>query len=562
MYKKIMLIIIMLLSLVNCKVVSNPLMDSFFTDLNNYIETYSNNRFNNYFYRFVLSNDSTSLNGSISYDKISDGSHIQYSKGNNGTYNVIKYEDNEYYSYYYQDGLVNKEITSENEKLLYVNTDEIFAFKGKYENIYKTSTIYKFEIEYSKLIAKDKKYITTFINSKNIFDENQEYTFKNIILTYDFKNTDLSINLKIKLVSNNNHTTLNITLNYSCNEFEIFDFDGYVFEDEVNVVTSLNNATSNTDLSDKVYLANGDNYFKTSFIPGVYLIRNKDDDSYGIKGLSIYLFDSNKNPLITHIDPLLKEDSMVAASSFYIKDEGEYYININNSNNGHLTYLERYDVDGYPYEEIIELSNVTTTMFSPADFDTYLFKCDVNTAVNFSISGDYSLIIVSGNKKLSVLNGYPRQLFFEKGEHILFIKPHKNNEIYYPFEYSFKVDMISMDDVEYGNPVYGGIIKDYYEKSVIFQNNSHDNTKYLSYECKKDGYYKICYDILANFTDNENIGIEFRCEEFSSGGIYEKVENGYVYLNESKKYKFRIHFETFAEVKFKLEYIGENIKKD
>ena len=123
------------------------------------------------------------------------------------------------------------------------------------------------------------------------------------------------------------------------------------------------------------------------------------------------------------------------------------------------------------------------------------YACDVNEGPLKRALENVNLYGVREKITLLLSNGLA---VFEKGEYILFIRPNENDkEVSYPFEYSFKVDMINLSDMDYGTPVFGGSIKDYYDNSVIFQNNIHDNTRYLSYECKKDGYYKICYDIFT-----------------------------------------------------------------
>lgn len=578
MYKKIILFLIFMFSFVSCGQSEKNL--EFHEDFDKLQVFYDTAIYKVIDVEFDSKIDSfNSYLSNKTYYVTDDGSYFHISSFfTNPNYINSPYyakEDNEYFEYSLnsQTNLVEKtpyELVDLDKIVLsgLPTLDNYEKYLEKTHESYSTIT-YIANIEYSKFTKQDKKEIETSLSEIEGLKD-YEVTIHSVTVRYDIMATSLkftfSMDASFRYIGTNKNITviefqdtMKLTLNYKNSYFDKHSYDGYLFEDDAFVCNSINKVSSTTDLNSTLYLFPNSNYYLFNLKKGYYKVASSKSVNDYNRDLKVKLFDKNKNEISTLVDDFLLNDAFVA-STFFVKEDGDYYICINNSGNGYYAKLYQLEYDDFIDNENYDFSNVSSTFLNDYDVDKYVLNCDSLTLYKIESNTDCNIYLYYNGSKYSIAPNGPLYILIDEGNYDIYLKISNPYNYPYPISYSLTIDKMVIE-----NPTYGENKIDYNSLDVIsedFSNNIYFyegfSQKYFLFESKEEGFYKYESQYINEFI-NENIYLSIY-PAIPENGDSIIIEEGYFYLKANTKYIFVIQSYNTA-IKAKISYAG-NLYKD
>lgn len=562
MKKKILAIILFILSLCGCSSFKN--YDNFYNSLLEFKEYYESQEF----HVFKESTNVINENNTIVSDNL-----VNYFKSSNNEYihfysdikypTIIKLKDNYYYKYVSTDNGVIESKLTDKEQNLYFNNKSLFTSE-KYKSYCDIKFLkYTFDIKYNKLENSDKDAIKEILDNELQFI-NFNYSINNVNFYYEIFDKYLLFDLKINISFLEDYSsvepfndlfTKNIVVNknikFSCDEFKLL-------EPKINV-ENIDDIKFDTDMFSNFTLFSGGNFFRTILSKGLYELVDSNDYSLSYRGnVIVDLYNSSKAPIERNID-LMKND-IPWKTAFFITVDDYYYINIQLPDIIHDVRLRKVEIDTFPKYENVAFTSTSGTILNYLDFDTFTLTLNEISIVKIENTGLCNLNLYCLNGVLDVRKADTQYFLFNAGEYTIGVYGNNNLlDINYPYEYSFIVEIIKLDKHylgdSYEDPEFTYKLKEEYEQSIYL---GMYGEKYLILETLEEGYYKVSYDLINNFSDEEySINMKYR-ELYSNPNIYYDFYDNYAYLKANTKYCIVVDA-PLSEVKFKYECFNENI---
>lgn len=571
MNKKLMLFLILILSLVGCGKPEKNL--EFHEDFDKIQEFYDTS-----IYKVIdVEFDSKISQHTMLYDKtyyVTDGgSYFHVST----FFNNSDYKNSPYYlkdnDKYYEYSLNSKTGLFEKKPYELVDLDKI-VLSGlptleNYEQYLEKTTqnfmknSYIANIQYEDFTKEDKKEIETRILKIEEFKD-YEITINSVNVRYDIMPTSLdynmSINANFKYIGSKQNVTviefqdtMQLKLKYSNSYFEKHSYDGYFLEDEIVICNSIDKVTSTTDLNSLLYLASNNNYYLFNLKKGYYKVASSQSVNYNNSNLKVKLFDKNKNEISTQINDFLLADSYIA-SSFFIKEDGDYYVCINNLANGYYAKLYQLEYDDFIENENSDFYNASSTFINVCDVDKYILKCDDLTLLKIESNIDCYISLYYKGLKYSIAYNGPTYILIEEGIHDIYLQISNPFNYPYPISYSLTIDKMVIENPTYGaeHPYDGvsDVITGEFSENIYFIERM---SRYFVFESNEEGFYKFEYQYVNDF-NNEDVDFIFYSVDPDSGNSITE-ENGYFYLKANTNYIFSISSNNTA-INAKISYEG------
>ena len=557
MIKRIICIIFMLLSLCGCNIGRH--INEFNSDMYDFNNYYESQEYNNVTCSIKFIDDNNSVSGPVTYkyDMLKDKSHIQY-YGSGEKPVVIKKEGNQYFQYVYKDYLVDKTIVSETEMEKYRSIDEMYYPTSYYGKIKKQYGEYVFDMKFSRLKVADKKAIKQLIN-KSVSFQDFSYDVLRVAFYYGFKNNEMTyktnIDIKFKHKSQifdsidnelTQYCSLVLEYKFSCNEFELFDYGDYLLREDAYSNKTIDNPRKIENIEKDIYVSEGDNYFNLSLSKGIYAFTRTYSVETSFDQIRVFIFNKNKEKIDSYFNESLVTGNTRWASYFYIEEDDEYYINVNNTSFDWLVRIIKLDIQ-LPSNEIYGVETKSITLNSKIDYAVIKVTCEENSFFAIKNNSDASFDLYYDNVARPVFYARTEGMLLEKGtyEFIIF-----NSYDSYPFTYNIEIFLEPFNNPNYGE--YSTNINDLpklneqYSDRLLFLDNKIE--KFLVFECLESGYYMLEVDYLhESWRDHTS---HYYCL-FGKESYIEVNKQG-IYLEEGKKYLFRIVYFGNNLIKFKL----------
>lgn len=564
MIKKFICVIFLLLSLCGCNIGRN--INEFNSDMYDFINYYESQEYNNLTQSVKFINDDKSVSGPITYkiDMFQDKSHIQYYDHNNSEKPVVIIkEDNQYVQYAYKDYLVDKTIVSENEMEKYRDIDKIYYPSNYYGKIKKQYGEYVFDMKFSRLKAADKKSVKQLINTSVSFQD-FSYDIERVAFYYGFRNNEMTYKINIDLkfehksqifdsIDNEltQYCSLIIENNFSCNEFELFDYSDYLLREDAYSNKTIENARKIDNIEKDIYISEGDNYFHLSIGKGLYsFTRTYSAENY-FDYIYVSIFNKNKKKIPSYFNESLVTGNTRWSSYFYIEEDGEYYINVNNIAHVGLVRIVKLDLN-LPTNENYGVDTKSLTLNSKVDYAVINVTCEENSFFAIKNNTEAQFDFYYDNVAHPVFYACTEGMVLEKGiyEFVVF-----NSHDSYPLTYNIEIFLEPLVNPNYGE--YSTNINDLPKLSEQYSDRllflDYKTEKYLSFECLESGYYMLKVDYLhESWRDHTS---HYYCL-FGEESYIEVNKQG-IYLEEGNNYLFRIVYFGNNLIKFKLIKLDE-----